>query len=64
MHLQECEAEIPERAFTRDESQAFFDLYAQPLTRIAQRILAMATAFRHNHRTRRPVTRSLIAYDH
>lgn len=32
--------------------------------RIAQRILAMATAIWHNHRTSQPVTRSLIAYDH
>ena len=33
-------------------------------TRIAQRILAMAAAIWHNHRTGQPITRSLIAYDH
>ena len=32
--------------------------------RVAQRILAMATAIWHNHRTGQPITRSLIAYDH
>ncbi|GAA1233660.1 MULTISPECIES: IS982 family transposase [Streptomyces] len=32
--------------------------------RVAQRILAMAAAIWHNHKTRQPVTRSLIAYDH
>jgi hypothetical protein len=32
--------------------------------RVAQRILAMAAAIWHNHRTGQPVTRSLIAYDH
>jgi hypothetical protein len=32
--------------------------------RIAQRILAMATAIWHNHRTGQPASRSLIAYDH
>jgi hypothetical protein len=33
-------------------------------TRIAQRILAMATAIWHNFHTGAPITRSLIAYDH
>ncbi|WP_318808083.1 IS982 family transposase [Streptomyces scabiei] len=32
--------------------------------RVAQRILAMAAAIWHNHKTRQPVTRSLPAYDH
>jgi hypothetical protein len=32
--------------------------------RIAQRILAMATAIWHNNKTSAPVTRSLTAYDH
>lgn len=32
--------------------------------RVAQRILAMAAAIWHNHRTGQPVTRSLTAYDH
>jgi hypothetical protein len=32
--------------------------------RFAQRILAMAAAIWHNHKTGQPVTRSLIAYDH
>jgi hypothetical protein len=32
--------------------------------RVAQRILAMAAAIWHNNKTRAPVTRSLIAYDH
>jgi Transposase DDE domain len=32
--------------------------------RVAQRILAMATAIWHNHRTGQLITRSLIAYDH
>jgi hypothetical protein len=32
--------------------------------RVAQRILAMATAIWHNHTISAPVTRSLIAYDH
>jgi hypothetical protein len=32
--------------------------------RVAQRILAMAAAIWHNHKTGQPVTRSLIAYDH
>jgi hypothetical protein len=32
--------------------------------RVAQRILAMATAIWHNHRTGQPITRSLTAYDH
>jgi hypothetical protein len=32
--------------------------------RVAQRILAMAAAIWHNHRTDAPVTRSLIAFDH
>jgi hypothetical protein len=33
-------------------------------TRVAQRLLAMAAAIWHNHKTGQPVTRSLIAYDH
>jgi hypothetical protein len=32
--------------------------------RIAQRVLAMATAIWHNNATNAPITRSLIAYDH
>ncbi|SNR87480.1 IS982 family transposase [Actinomadura mexicana] len=32
--------------------------------RVAQRILAMAAAIWHNHRTGQPITRSLTAYDH
>ncbi|MBT2407896.1 IS982 family transposase [Streptomyces sp. ISL-21] len=32
--------------------------------RVAQRILAMAAAIWHNHKTGQPITRSLIAYDH
>jgi len=32
--------------------------------RVAQRLLALATAIWHNHRTGQPITRSLIAYDH
>jgi hypothetical protein len=32
--------------------------------RVAQRILAMAAAIWHNHKTGQPVLRSLIAYDH
>ncbi|WP_200948474.1 hypothetical protein [Kitasatospora sp. Root107] len=32
--------------------------------RVAQRVLAMATAIWHNNRTGAPVTRSLIAFDH
>ncbi|MEV8561979.1 hypothetical protein AB0478_37125 [Streptomyces sp. NPDC051917] len=32
--------------------------------RVAQRILAMTAAIWHDRRTRAPVTRSLIAYDH
>jgi hypothetical protein len=32
--------------------------------RVAQRILAMTAAIWHNHKTRQPITRSLIAYDH
>jgi hypothetical protein len=32
--------------------------------RVAQRILAMATAIWHNYRTGQPIPRSLIAYDH
>ncbi|MGW3744521.1 IS982 family transposase, partial [Streptomyces sp. NPDC005146] len=32
--------------------------------RVAQRILAMAAAIWHNHKTGQPVIRSLIAYDH
>lgn len=31
---------------------------------VAQRILAMAAAIWHNHKTSQPITRSLIAYDH
>lgn len=32
--------------------------------RVAQRVLALATAIWHNHKTGQPITRSLIAYDH
>lgn len=32
--------------------------------RVAQRVLAMAAAIWHNHRTGQPISRSLIAYDH
>ncbi|TMQ79652.1 IS982 family transposase [Actinomadura soli] len=32
--------------------------------RVAQRILAMAAAIWHNHRTGQPITRSLTAFDH
>jgi hypothetical protein len=32
--------------------------------RVAQRILAMAAAIWHNHRTGQPIPRSLVAYDH
>jgi hypothetical protein len=32
--------------------------------RVAQRVLALAAAIWHNHKTRQPTTRSLIAYDH
>lgn len=32
--------------------------------RVAQRILAMASAIWHNHKTGAPITRSLVAYDH
>ncbi|MEU1457520.1 IS982 family transposase, partial [Streptomyces avermitilis] len=32
--------------------------------RVAQRILAMAAAIWHNHKTGQSVIRSLIAYDH
>ncbi|MFE0256199.1 IS982 family transposase [Streptomyces sp. NPDC059010] len=32
--------------------------------RVAQRILAMAAAIWHNHKTSAPITRSLIAFDH
>jgi hypothetical protein len=32
--------------------------------RVAQRILAMAAAIWHNHKTGQPITRSLVAYDH
>lgn len=32
--------------------------------RVARRILAMAAAIWHNHKTGQPITRSLIAYDH
>jgi hypothetical protein len=38
--------------------------FAGVAVRVAQRILAMATAIWHNHRTGKPITRSLIAYDH
>ncbi|MFE7663780.1 hypothetical protein ACFU7U_23400 [Streptomyces celluloflavus] len=31
---------------------------------VARRVLAPAAAARHNHTTRQPVMRSLIAYDH
>ncbi|WP_248504346.1 hypothetical protein [Streptomyces sp. D2-8] len=32
--------------------------------RVGQRVLAMADAIWHHHKTHQPVTRSLIAYDH
>jgi hypothetical protein len=32
--------------------------------RVAQRVLTMAAAIWHNNRTKAPITRSLIAYDH
>jgi hypothetical protein len=32
--------------------------------RVAQRVLALAAAIWHNHKTGQPVMRSLIAYDH
>lgn len=32
--------------------------------RVAQRVLALATAIWHNHHTGQPITRSLTAYDH
>ena len=32
--------------------------------RVAQRVLAMAAALWHNHKTGAPITRSLIAFDH
>ncbi|MFE9255206.1 transposase, partial [Streptomyces sp. NPDC006879] len=32
--------------------------------RVAQRVLALAAAIWHNHKTKQPVMRSLIAYDH
>jgi len=32
--------------------------------RVAQRLLAMAAAILHNHKTGQPITRSMIAYDH
>ena len=32
--------------------------------RVAQRVLTMAAAIWHNHRTSQPITRSLTAYDH
>lgn len=32
--------------------------------RVAQRVLALAAAVWHNHKTGQHVTRSLIAYDH
>jgi Transposase DDE domain len=32
--------------------------------RVAQRVLALATAIWHNHKTRQPIMRSLIAFDH
>lgn len=32
--------------------------------RVAQRVLAMAGVIGHNNKTERPVTRSLITYDH
>lgn len=32
--------------------------------RVAQRVLALASAIWHNHKTGFPLTRSLIAYDH
>jgi hypothetical protein len=38
--------------------------FAGVAVRVAQRILAVATAIWHNHHTGQPITRSLIAYDH
>jgi hypothetical protein len=38
--------------------------YAGVAIRVAQRIMAMAAAIWHNHKTAAPVIRSLIAYDH
>lgn len=38
--------------------------FAGVSVRVAQRILAMATAIWHNHHTQAPLMRSLIAYDH
>ncbi|MDX3539794.1 hypothetical protein PV721_36855 [Streptomyces sp. MB09-01] len=32
--------------------------------RVAQRVLPLAAAIWHNHKTGQPITRSLIAYDH
>nr|WP_031165543.1 hypothetical protein [Streptosporangium roseum] len=34
------------------------------IVRVAQRILAMAVAIRHNHQTGAPITRPLTAHDH
>lgn len=38
--------------------------FAGVAVRVAQRILATASAIWHNHKTGAPITRSLIAYDH
>lgn len=38
--------------------------YPGVAVRVAQRLLAMATAIWHNNKTAAPITRSLIAYDH
>jgi hypothetical protein len=38
--------------------------FAGIAVRVAQRLLAMAAAIWHNHKTGQPTTRSLIAYDH
>jgi hypothetical protein len=32
--------------------------------RVAQRVLALAAAIWHNHKSAQPVMRSLVAYDH
>lgn len=37
VHMQECEAESPKRAFTRDELQAFFDHADDEVTRVRGR---------------------------
>jgi hypothetical protein len=38
--------------------------FAGIAVRVGQRLLAMAAAIWHNHKTGQPITRSLIAYDH